>query len=259
MSRLLRKISGLAIATATRHWMSTLDYRAYLYDETVDPASDRFRGPTITLGWHEYIPFLFYLRGYCNISMLVSRHKDAEILHQAARHMGYGTVRGSTNRGGSGAMRELQRKSETTNLGITPDGPRGPRRTMAAGAIYLSSRQQIPLVPIGMGYDRPFRIKSAWDQFAVPRPYSRARAISGPRIQIPPKLDRDGIEHYRQKVEQMLNRLTREAEYWAEAHTARPNEVVVVRQAANKRRQEIYQSHEQESEREPLFPIRRAA
>ena len=231
-SSLGRKVSGLAIATAARHWMSTLDYRACFYDDSVDPAADNFVGPTITLGWHEYITFLFYLRGYCNIGLLVSRHRDAEILNEAARHMGYATIRGSTNRGGTMAIRELQRRSQTMNVGITPDGPRGPRRRVAAGAIYLSSRQQIPLVLMGMGYDQPYRFTSAWDQFAIPRLYSRARAIASPRIQIPADLDRDGIEHYRQRIESMLNRFTREAEYWAESHTSKLGEVAVVRKAA---------------------------
>ena len=105
--------------------------------------------------------------------------------------MGFGTVRGSTSRGGVAALRELMRTGETMNLTITPDGPRGPRRKLAAGCIYASSRLGIPLVPIGLGYDRPWRSRRAWDQFAVPRPYSRARAIAGPKVQIPADLERD--------------------------------------------------------------------
>jgi hypothetical protein len=211
------KLGGLAIAALTRQWMGTLDYQGAYYDPSVDPALAEFRGPAVYLFWHEYILFPFYLRGHCRISMLLSRHQDAQWLSEAARHMGFGTIRGSTNRGGVAAMRELMRAGRSMNLTITPDGPRGPRRQLAAGCIYLASRLGIPLVPIGFGYDRPWRYRSAWDQFAVPRPYCRARHITGPRLNLPRRLDRLGVEHYRLQVERILNRLTSEAEAWAES------------------------------------------
>lgn len=213
----LVKLGGLALAALTRGWMSTLDYQTAYYDPAIDPAHAGFRGPAIFVFWHEYIPFLFYLRGHCDITMLLSRHQDAEWISSAARHMGFRTIRGSTQRGGVAALREMFRQSRQVNLAITPDGPRGPRRRFATGAVYLSSRLGIPLVAAGLGYDRPWRIRSAWDQFAVPRPYSRARLISSPFLHIPSHLDREGIERCRQRVESLLNRLTLAAEQWAES------------------------------------------
>jgi len=213
----IRKFGGLAITAVTRQWMRTLEYQVKYYDASVDPAGPDFRGPAVFVFWHEYIPVLFYLRGHCHVSMLLSRHQDAEWLSQAARHMGFRTVRGSTSRGGVVALRELIRAGRTVNLAITPDGPRGPRRKLAPGCIYASSRLGIPLVPIGLGYDRPWRSRRAWDRFAVPRPYSRARVIAGPPIQIPPDLPRAGFERYRARIERILNHLTARAEQWAES------------------------------------------
>ena len=99
----------------------------------------------------------------------------------------WGSAR-SADRPAAGAcrrLRELMRTGETMNLTITPDGPRGPRRRLAAG-LHLC------LVAIGdpAGADRPgvrsaVARRRAWDQFAVPRPYSRARAVAGPKVQIP--------------------------------------------------------------------------
>jgi len=215
-SKLTNKAGGLLIASTTRLWMSTLDYQAAFYDHTVDPARSDYHGPLIFLFWHEYIPLPFFLRGYSNIAMLLSRHQDAEWLSHAARLMGFQTIRGSTNRGGVAALRTLLRRSQSMNLAITPDGPRGPRRKLAAGPIYLSSRLGIPLVPFGIGYDRPWRFPT-WDRFAMPKPYSRARVIVAPRVQIPAGLDREGVEHYRQHVDTLLNELTGQAEQWAES------------------------------------------
>lgn len=219
----LAKLGGLFGATAIRAWMSTLEIRVALYDPTVDPAHADFDGQKIYVFWHEYILAPIAFRGHCNLAMLVSRHGDAEILSRAAYHLGFDCVRGSTARGGATALRELLEKSQQMNLAITPDGPRGPRRRLAVGPVYLASRLQMPLVVMGLGYDRPWRFGS-WDRFALPRPYSRGRAVVGPAMRLPADLDRDGLEHYRLQTEQLLNRLTAEAEAWAEAGTHKLNE-----------------------------------
>lgn len=228
-STLVNKTGGLLIATTTRVWMGTLDYQAALYDPEVDPVHPNFRGPAIFLFWHEYIPLLFYLRGHCNIAMLLSQHQDAEWLSQAARHMGFETVRGSTNRGGVAALRQLLRKSRSMNLAITPDGPRGPRRRLAAGPVYLASRLDIPLILVGQGYDRPWRLRT-WDKFAMPKPYSRARVIASPPLHIPAGLNRQGVEDYRQQVETLLNDLTTQAETWAESGARCPYQISLRRE-----------------------------
>lgn len=231
-SPFLNKLGGLMGTAAVRWWMNTLDYKVAYYDRAIDPVFPECRGQKIYVFWHEYILFPFYLRGHCNMAMLLSRHRDAEVLSYAAHHMGFEFVRGSTNRGGVKALRELLAKSRTMHLTITPDGPRGPRRQLAPGCVYLASKLELPLVLMGYGYDRPWRVRSAWDQFAIPRPHTRARAVPSGEIFIPPNLDRDGLEYFRQKVERLLNRLTLEAEAWAEAGTRKIGQVKLERRGA---------------------------
>ena len=221
------KAGGFLLAKAIRSWMKTLDYQAVFYKETVDPADPAFHGPCMFVFWHEYLLCPFFLRANCRISMLLSRHADAEWLSQAARYNGYQTIRGSTTRGGVAALRELLRHGKHFNLAITPDGPRGPRRRLAPGCILVASHLRIPLVPFGIGYDRPWRFRKAWDQFALPRPGSRARVVVGPMIDIPPGLDREQIEYHRQLAGSVLDRLTTSAEAWAESGR-RPSDRVPV-------------------------------
>jgi lysophospholipid acyltransferase (LPLAT)-like uncharacterized protein len=228
-SPLLNKLGGLLGSAAVRWWMSTLDYKVAYYDPAIDPVFPECRGHKIYIFWHEYILFPLFLRGHCNLAMLLSKHRDAEILSYAAYHLGFEFVRGSTNRSGVAAIRQLLAKSRNTHLTITPDGPQGPRRQLAPGCIYLASKLGLPLVVMGYGYDRPWRIRSAWDQFAVPRPHSRARAIPSGEILVPPDLDRKGLEHYRQSVEALLNRLTAEAESWAASGARKTGQQPVAR------------------------------
>jgi lysophospholipid acyltransferase (LPLAT)-like uncharacterized protein len=123
-------------------------------------------------------------------------------------------IRGSSYRDGVAAIRQFMALSKQTIMAFTPDGPRGPRRTLAPGAVFLASRLQLPVVLAGFGYGKEWRFNS-WDKFAVPKPFARGRMITSPLLSVPPKLDKDGIEHYRQQLETNLTLLTKAAEDWA--------------------------------------------
>ena len=222
-SRLLTRLGGLAMASFL-HWLKqSVELQVAHYDVSCDPARPEFQGHGIIVFWHEYIAVPLAYMGNCRVSMLNSKHRDADWLALAGEHLGYDVVRGSTgssSKGGAAALRELKQKSRDWVLAITPDGPMGPRRELEMGPIYLSSRLGIPLLPLGVGYDRPWRMNT-WDQFAVPRPYSRARMIWGPRMSIPRDLDRSGLAHYQQEVAKVITCITTDAENWAASGTRR--------------------------------------
>ena len=232
----LNKLGGLLGSAAVRWWMGTLDYKVAYYDRAVDPVFPECRGQKIYIFWHEYILFPLYLRGHCNLAMLLSRHRDAEILSHAAYHLGFEFVRGSTNRGGVAALRELLTRSRQMHLTITPDGPRGPRRRLAPGCVYLASKLGLPLVVMGFGYDRPWRVHRAWDQFAIPRPCSRARPCSAARSSSRRISTAKGWNISASQIEQLLNRLTAEAEAWAASGTRKVGQSRLERRAAPLRR-----------------------
>ena len=222
----------------SRMWMSTLRMRAYLPDTNLDPAvadpNPECPRRRIYLFWHEYILCPFYLRGGCHLTMLLSQHVDATILFHAAQWAGFGVVRGSTRRGATGALREMMSASqENVHLTITPDGPQGPRRHLAPGAVFLSSQLQMPIILMGFGYDRPWRFNS-WDKFALPRPFSRARIVFSEEIIIPPDLSKEEIEQYRQNLEARLVELTVEAEQWAQSGEKRDGEIIADRRRYGK-------------------------
>ena len=218
--------TSLLSTACIRQWMGTLDYRVDFGDPTVDPVHPEYRGSKIYVFWHENILLPLYLRGHSNISMLLSRHHDADILARVAVLMGFGVVRGSTFKGGSAALRELAGRAGRENLTITPDGPRGPRRRLAPGCVFLASTMRIPIVTMGFGYERPWRL-GTWDRFAIPRPWSRARGVVSRPMYVPPDLDRDALEQQRSGVERLLVHLSDEAESWAGSRAHRPGEMPV--------------------------------
>jgi lysophospholipid acyltransferase (LPLAT)-like uncharacterized protein len=168
--------------------------------------------------WHEYLLLPTIKFGGPDIAVLISAHADGQILGGLIRLTGMDMVLGSTNRGGVEAVRQLV-KPDTPwrNVAVTPDGPRGPRRVVQPGIIYVASRTGMKIVPIGIGYDRPWRVKS-WDRFAVPKPLSRIRAVTAEPIAVPPKLRADELEPYRLQVQAEMDRLTAIAEHWAKTN-----------------------------------------
>ena len=254
------RLTGMALAWGSFAWMRTLSYRGALPDPTIDPAADGFRGPAIYLFWHEYIPFLFYLRPHCRIAMLLSRHHDAEGLAHAARFMGFDTIRGSSNRGGAQALRDLFSKGRDMNLAITPDGPRGPRRVLAPGPIYVASRLQLPLVVLGMGYANCWRLPT-WDRFAVPVPHTQAHVVASEFIYLPPELTRDEVEQHRLRIEGVLNELTEAAEAWARHGGAMSHQVYGQRQSMTRFHRRRFSQHRRRSSppADSQTPSRRAA
>ena len=216
--------TSLVSTACIRQWMGTLDYRVDFGDPTVDPVHPDYRGSKIYVFWHENILLPLYLRGHSNIAMLLSQHHDADILARVATMMGFGTVRGSTFKGGSAALRELAGRAERENITITPDGPRGPRRRLAPGCIFLASTMRIPIVAMGFGYERPWRL-GTWDRFAIPRPWSRARGVVSRAIHVPADLSRNDLERQRAGVERLLVHLSDEAEAWAGSRAHRAGEM----------------------------------
>lgn len=211
---LIFKMAGLLAVPFMRSWVDTLDCKFAFFDRDFDTAYPNRGEKRLYLFWHEYIFAPLNLRGRCDLTMLLSQHRDANIVQEMSDRFGFRCVRGSTNRGGARAIRELREAARTENLTIAADGPKGPRREMALGPIFLASRLQLPVVLLGLGYDRPWRA-SSWDHFAFPRPGSRVRAVIGGSFLVPPRADRDELEAYRRRSQEILTQLTTLAEDWA--------------------------------------------
>jgi len=212
-----QRLGGIAFAFGLRNAVNFLDCKIVYHDRSFDPRLPEFHETTIGVFWHEYLALLVAAWSGTPVTMLVSQHRDAEWLNQAAERLGFSVVRGSTRRGGSRAIRQLRQLCKTNTLGIAPDGPQGPRRTMSMGPVFLASLFGMPIVPVGVGHRRPLRL-STWDRFAIGKPFSRARVICGPKIRLPVRIARDEIEDYRMHVEKILNQLTEQAEDWANSN-----------------------------------------
>jgi lysophospholipid acyltransferase (LPLAT)-like uncharacterized protein len=186
-------------------------YRYEPLGDNYDPARPDLPGRFIYVFWHEYLTLPAVHYGRPDVQVLISTHADGQLITEIIQRFGFRVIRGSSTRGGVEAVRQLVKTGQHTHLALTPDGPRGPRRVVQPGVVYLAARTGLPIVPLGLAYERPWRANS-WDRFALPRPFSRSRAVTGPAIRVPADLERDGWEAYRAQVEAALHHATQVAE-----------------------------------------------
>lgn len=208
--RIFGQVNSLMLPAA----LKLLNIRLNHYDRSVDPARPEYNQHVVFTFWHEYISVMLTNWAHTPLTILTSQHRDGEYVSQIGEYSGVHVVRGSTSRGGAAAIRQLKKHTRFSSVAITPDGPRGPRREMAMGPIYLASLLKVPIVPVGVGMDRPWRLNT-WDRFAIPRPFSRVRVIFGPKINLPRQRDKTVLEDFRLKLQQITNDLSRAAEDWA--------------------------------------------
>ena len=140
-------------------------------------------------------------------SALVSRHQDGSYLTAAMEHIDIRPIRGSSSRGGAQAVRQLLSEAGQRNIVVTPDGPRGPRRQLKDGIIYLSSQTGLPIVPLAFACPRAWRIQGSWTDLVIPRPFSTVRLLVGVPVTIPPGLSRHDLAGHRQRVQAAMDQL----------------------------------------------------
>jgi lysophospholipid acyltransferase (LPLAT)-like uncharacterized protein len=173
---------------------------------------ERFRRdgkPVIFVFWHGQLLPLVHIHRREGIVVLVSEHEDGEYISRVIERNGFGTVRGSSTRGGTVGLRALVRAARAgRDLALTPDGPGGPRGEFKPGALLVAQRTGLPIVPLAVGASRGWRFQS-WDGFLVPEPLSTVEVEYLPPRYVPSEATREGLETMAEEVGRELNELTR--------------------------------------------------
>jgi lysophospholipid acyltransferase (LPLAT)-like uncharacterized protein len=140
--------------------------------------------PFIFALWHGHLlPLLWHHRDE-GVMVLISEHRDGELVARAAESLGYGLIRGSTTRGADRALISLVRELQSGHeVAITPDGPRGPAEKFAPGALVAAQRSDSFILPVVVSASRSWRLRS-WDRFMIPKPFARVTVAYGPPTKV---------------------------------------------------------------------------
>ena len=153
--------------------------------------------PAVFSFWHEHLPLMPALAMLARrspayrpapIHALVSKHHDGQVIGAVVRQFGIEPVLGSSSRGGATGLRQMLRLLLHGGMvGITPDGPQGPRREAAEGVAQLAALAGVPILPCAAQTSRRIVLRT-WDRMALPLPFGRGVVVCGPAITVP----RDG-------------------------------------------------------------------
>ena len=166
--------------------------------------------------WHGRLLMTPLVYGGRGLKILISRHRDGELITRTVRHFGLETVRGSSTRGGIAGIKGLVRALQKGyDVAVAPDGPRGPRYKVQPGIIQLAKLSGRPIFPFTFSAT-PRKVLHTWDRFIIPFPFSRGVFVWGEPIWV----DRaEGEEEMKQKallLERRLQEITERADHYFE-------------------------------------------
>lgn len=196
-------------------WLGTLairivspTLRARVRDEAGFATRTAPSSPVIFAFWHNqmfvmpyvYRRFLAPRPAVC----LVSASQDGEMIARVLARFGLGTARGSSSRRAREACLTLiAHLKEGKDVGITPDGPRGPRHQAHAGGVGLASLSGCPVIPLTCDFGWKIELPT-WDRFMIPLPFSVWRLRFGKPMHVAESLDDEALEDVRQALQQRL-------------------------------------------------------
>ena len=188
-----------------------LTWRIRILPEGVEEERRRRGRQVIFAFWHGRMLMPAFTHRSRRVAIMISRHKDGEIIARIVKRLGFLPARGSTTRGGAAAMKAILALAETgRDIAFTPDGPRGPRYRVQQGVVYAASRTGLPIIP-GAIEAHPAWVLGSWDEFTIPKPFGRVTIIEGDPVFVPPDLDDAGIEAECLSLEAKMHELMADA------------------------------------------------
>ena len=124
-----------------------------------------------------------------SIKVLISKHRDGDIIAQLISNLGFEAIRGSThktnkikNKGGLLSARKMIKSLKNgISIGISPDGPKGPRHKVSEGILSISRLSKSVILPVGIGFKKKW-VLNTWDKFIIPKPFNEITVVWGDPI-----------------------------------------------------------------------------
>jgi lysophospholipid acyltransferase (LPLAT)-like uncharacterized protein len=208
----------------THYWFAGAAGK-YMLDALMATVSFRVRSPephktivsqgkgVIYTLWHgRLLPLTYFHRGQ-KIATLISQSSDGEYIARVVERWGYTAVRGSSSRGGSGALREMVKIARAgRSMAITPDGPRGPKQKLKPGVLLLAQLTGEPIIPMSASATRAWWVDARWDLFLVPKPFAKVHVRYADPVYVPRDATENDLNVIAADVEATLVRLTDETD-----------------------------------------------
>jgi lysophospholipid acyltransferase (LPLAT)-like uncharacterized protein len=211
--RLLIRLADLAFFVLIKLIGRTVRFEVEGWDHW-EAASQGDSIPIYTF-WHNRVFLATYFWQRRRIVVMTSQSFDGEYIARFIQRFGCGVARGSSTRGGTGAIVEMVRLMRAgCPTAFTIDGPRGPRYVAKMGAVLLAKKTGQPILPFTITASRCWSAGKSWDHFQVPRPFTRARVDIGKPIFVPADAGEETLTAKREELQQALDEINRRGEEW---------------------------------------------
>ena len=135
--------------------------------------------PCIISSWHSRLLLTPLLLGKWKGPLVISDHRDGELIAAVFAKFDLQASRGSSSTGGAKALLSVIRLAKQgLSPGITPDGPRGPAQVVKDGVAQIAIKSSLPVLPVCYATKWHWRL-SSWDKFYVPKPFSKGVVVVG--------------------------------------------------------------------------------
>ncbi|HEY6122745.1 MAG TPA: lysophospholipid acyltransferase family protein [Pyrinomonadaceae bacterium] len=181
--------------------------------ENWESASGGSQQPIYTF-WHNRVFLATHFWQRRRIVVMTSRSFDGEYIARFIKRFGYGATRGSSTRGGPGAIVEMVRLVRAgCPTAFTIDGPKGPVYVAKMGAVLLAKKTGQPILPFTITPRKYWAAKS-WDRFQVPFPFTTARVEIAPPIYVSVDATDEVLSVKRDELQNALDGLNERGEEW---------------------------------------------
>ncbi len=213
-SRYGQVVLGVIIASYIHLLYFTARVRRQVHPEAMPYV--RGEQPAIFAFWHGR---MLLMARFCPpkrpMWVMISSHRDGQWIARAMRAFRFGTVRGSSSRGGHGALRNaLGRLKAGHNVSLTPDGPRGPFEVAQPGAIKLAAMSGVPVIAVSFASSFSLRAHS-WDRFLLAFPFGRLSFVAAAPLFVDADADESTLMQGSAKLTQRLAEATKLADRMA--------------------------------------------
>lgn len=192
-----------------RLWFSTC--RITIHNGTYREQAERRGKPIIGTCWHYAIIGIFSFYREMPLVLMISSSKDGDFLTRMAELLNFSVVRGSSNRKGAVAAKELIRElRKGKSAGLVADGSQGPARIAQGGALLLAAKTDATILPMLWSASSYFALNT-WDKLIIPKPFARIDLFYGKPVILPETFTMAGSEEYRKDLEMNLNSIYEDA------------------------------------------------
>jgi len=165
--------------------------------------------------WHNRVFLATYFWQQRRIVVMTSRSFDGEYIARFIQRFGYGAARGSSTRGAIGALVEMVRLMRAgCPTAFTIDGPKGPKYVAKMGALLLAKKTGNPILPFTITAQKFWGVKKSWDEFQVPKPFTRARVDIAAPIFVSADANENLLEVKREELQNALDEINTRGRAW---------------------------------------------